>query len=160
MLEHNVVMNSKVSGCFIRHMDIVSLMDKADKCTAHGNHVIIRVRREDQHRLRERLRGNRSLAVICIRLSARPSCDSMLKVIEYVNVDLVERSELVEQLTERMLQIISLLVHFLAKPYYSLSDEFSCPLARAYKPRRYYSCQERACILIYIAADVRMSLEQ
>ena len=147
-------------------MDIVPLMDKADKCTAHGNYVIIRVRREDQHRLRERLRGNRSLAVICIRLSARPSCDGMLKVIEYVNVDLVERSELVEQLTERMLEIISLrkledrLVHFLAKPYDSLSDEFPCPLARAYKPRRYHSCQERACILIYIAADVRMSLEQ
>ena len=58
------------------------------------------MRREDEHRLRVRRSSYRSLAVICVRLSARPTGDGMLKVIEYFNVDLVVRSELVEEFTE------------------------------------------------------------
>ena len=65
----------------------------------------------------------------------------MLEIIENVNINLVERSPLVEKLAERMLEIIFLrelenrLVDFLAKPYHGLPHKLPCPVARSYHPR-------------------------
>ena len=124
------------------------------------------MRREDEHRLRVRQCRYRSLAVVSIRLSARPSGNGMLEVVEHLDIDLVVRTELVKQFSERVLQIIFLgkfqnrLVYFLAKPYYSLSDELPGPVARSYQPRRYDSSKERPGSLVHIAADVLVSLEE
>ena len=166
VLENHIVVDGEVSGCLISHVDIVSLMNQADECTSHGNHIVIRMRRENEDLLRIRLGRDRPLAVIGIRFSARPSGNGMLEVIEHVNVYLVIRPPPVEQLAERMLEIIFLcklenrLVNLLAKPYDSLSHEFPCPVARSYHPRRYNSRKEGCAGLVGVAGYVRMSLEQ
>ena len=57
------------------------------------------MRREDHHPLRERLGRNRPCAVICIRLSSRPSGNGMLKVVEDIDVYLVIRTFLLKKLS-------------------------------------------------------------
>ena len=86
----------------------------------------------------------------------------MLEVVENVNVNLVERSPLIKQLAEGMLEIILLgelenrLVNLLAEPYHSLSHKLSRPVARSYHPRRYDSCKEGGAGLVSVAGNVRV----
>ena len=89
MLQHHIVMHSHIAGCLICHMHVMSLLDEPYERTAHRNHVVVRVRGEDDDPLRERQRRHRPRAVICIRFSSRPPGDGMLQVIEHIYVYLV-----------------------------------------------------------------------
>ena len=100
VLENYVIMNGKVSGCLISDMYVMSLMHKTYEGSAHGNDIIVRMWREDEDSLREWQCRYRSLAVVSIRFSARPSGYSMLKVVEYLDVNLVIRTELVDEFAE------------------------------------------------------------
>ena len=93
-------MNGKVSGCLVSNMNVMSLMHKTNEGSTHGNHIIVRMWREDEDCLREWQCRYRSLAIICIRFSARPTGNGMLKVVEYLDVNLVIRTELVDEFTE------------------------------------------------------------
>ena len=55
VLKHHIVVNSKVSGGLVGNVNIMSLMNQADECTSHGNHIVIRMRRENENLLRIRL---------------------------------------------------------------------------------------------------------
>ena len=54
MLKHDIVMHGKVAGSLVGHMNIMSLMDETDECATHRDHVVVRVRGEDEDFLRER----------------------------------------------------------------------------------------------------------
>ena len=54
MLKHDIVMHGKVAGSLVGHVHVVSLMHETDECASHGDHVIVRVRGENQDLLRER----------------------------------------------------------------------------------------------------------
>ena len=60
MLDDHVVVDSNVTGGLIGDMDVVALMRQANECTAHRNDVVVGVRRENEHGLRERLRCHRT----------------------------------------------------------------------------------------------------
>ena len=68
----------------------------------------------------------------------------MLEIVEYIDIDLVIRSFLLEKLTERVLDIVLVLklkdrlVNCLAKPYDRFPYELRSPLARSDEPRSDY----------------------
>ena len=70
----------------------------------------------------------------------------MLKVVEYLYVDLAIWAVQVKKFAEAVCQIVFLrkledrLAYLLAKPYYSLADEFRSPLAWTDEPWRFVSC--------------------
>ena len=80
----------------------------------------------------------------------------MLEVIEYVNVDFVERTVLLKKLAQPVGKIVFLskledrLSDSLAEPYYGFPAEFRCPLARSHQPRRYIACEQARGILVRI----------
>ena len=90
----------------------------------------------------------------------------MLKVVEYLDVDLVIRAILLEKFAEAVCKIIALsefedrLVYLLAEPYYSLSDELRCPFAWTYEPWSDISCDKGSRVLIHIERDVFVLLEE
>ena len=64
----------------------MSLMSESDEGTTHRDDVVVRMWREDEHGLRIRKGRNGTSRIVCIRLSSRPSCDSMLQIVEYLDV--------------------------------------------------------------------------
>ena len=54
MLKHYIVMHSHIPGSLVCHMHIMSVLHQAYEGTAHRDDVIIRMRREYHHPLRER----------------------------------------------------------------------------------------------------------
>ena len=54
MLEHHIIVYCHIAGSLICHMHVVSLFYKTDECSSHRNHIIVRMRREDDHPFRER----------------------------------------------------------------------------------------------------------
>ena len=165
MLEDNVIVDGKVSRGLIGHMHVMPLVNQTDEGSAHRNHIVVRVRGEDEDFLWERCRLDRPCAVIGIRLSSRPAGDSVLEVVEYIDVDLVVRPVELQQLSERILQIVSLgkfqdrLVKSLAEPHDCLPDEFRAPPARTYQPRSHGPDKLGSGILFSIEGDVVVLLE-
>ncbi len=78
-----------VSRRLIGHVDLMPLVDQTDKRTAHGNDVVIGMGTEDDCALRKGFCALRTMGVVGIRLSSRPSANSMLKLVEYFYVHLV-----------------------------------------------------------------------
>ena len=156
MLEHHIIVNGYITRSFICYVYIVSLLYKTYECTSHRNDVIVRMWRENDHLFRERCRRNRSCAVVSIRFSSRPSGNGMLKIVEYLYIDLCIRTVLLEKLSQTVLQVIALsefqdrLVYLFAEPYYSFSDEFRSPFARTDKPRGYVSDKQACRIFVNI----------
>ena len=146
-------------------MHIMSLMSQTYKSAAHRDHVIVRMRRENQHGLRERRRTYRSCRIIRIRFPSRPACNSMLQIIENINIDFIVRSEQLHKLPKRILQIILQrklqyrLIHLLAQPYYRLSDKLRRPLATTNHPWRSHSRQFGSRSLIRKKCNIIVQLQ-
>ena len=78
----------------------MSLLYQTDECTSHRDDVVVRVRGENEHILRERCGRNRPCAVVSVRFSARPSRNRVLEVVEHVYVNFVERALELKKLSE------------------------------------------------------------
>ncbi|SRR5260221_7499796 len=78
-----------VSRRLIGHVDLMPLVDQTDKRTAHGNDVVIGMGTENDCALGKGFCALRTMGVVGIRLSSRPSANSMLKLVEYFYVHLV-----------------------------------------------------------------------
>ena len=80
----------------------------------------------------------------------------MLKVIEYLYVDLVIRTILLEQFAKSVCEIIALskledrLLNLLSKPYDCLPDELRSPFARSHEPWSHISGKETSRIFVNI----------
>ena len=70
-------------------------------------------------------------------------------VVEYIDVNLVVGASLLQQLTERILNVILVcefqnrLIYNTTQPYHSLAGKFRSPLARANQPRGLYASELR-----------------
>ena len=165
MLQHHVIVDGKVSGCLVGHVHVVSLMHQSDECSSHRDYVIVRVRGEDQHLLRERCGFHRPCRVVCVRLSSRPAGNRVLELVEHVDVDLVKRPVEIDEIAEEVLQIVLLrelenrLVNLLAEPHHGFPDQFRSPFARTDLPRGHRSCQKGGGHLVCEEGDVVVALE-
>ena len=78
----------------------------------------------------------------------------MLEIVEYLYVDMVIRTLLLEEFTETIGEVILLceledwFVYLFAEPYYSLADKFRSPFAWSDKPRGHVSGKKRSRILL------------
>ena len=135
-----LVADGDVARCLVGDVYVVALLDKAAERTAHGDHVVVRVRREDDDPLRERPGTLRAVGVVGIRLAARPSGDSMLEVVEYLDVGVVGRAVEGQKFAEAVLVVVLVgqledrLARHLAEPDECRTDELVGPLAGSDEP--------------------------
>ena len=84
-----IVPNGGISRGLIGHMHFMTLIYQADKSAAHRNHVIVWMRRKNERTFFCRQCTFWPLRVVCIVLSAWPTCYSMLYLIKNINVNFV-----------------------------------------------------------------------
>ena len=81
-----VVANGNVARCFVANVNFVTLVDEAFESAAHRDYVVVGVRREYDDAFREWVCTFRTVGVVGIWFSARPSGDGVLEVVEYFDV--------------------------------------------------------------------------
>ena len=166
VLQHHVVVDGHVAGSLVGHVHIVPLRDQADEGAAHRDHVVIRVRREDQHGLGERCGRDRTRAVVRVGLAARPAGDRMLQVVEDPDVDLVVGAVQLQQFAQGVLQIVALCqledrrADRLAEPDHGLADELLRPVAGAHQPGGHHAGQQAAGRRVDVEMDMVVPLQQ
>ena len=166
MLQHHVVVDGHVAGSLVGHVHIVPLRDQADEGAAHRDHVVIRVRREDQHGLGERCGRDRTRAVVRVGLAARPAGDRMLQVVEDPDVDLVVGAVQLQQFAQGVLQIVALRqledrrADRLAEPDHGLADELLRPVAGAHQPGGHHAREQAAGRRVDVEMDMVVPLQQ
>ena len=146
----------------------MALGGQADEGTAHGNHVVVRVRGEDEDGLRERQGRYRARAVFGLGalLAAGPAGDGVLEVVEDVDVDLVIGAELLEEFAEGVLQIVLFrelqdrLSDGLAQPHDRFALELGRPVAGTDEPGGDHAGEVAARGLIDKEVDVVVALQQ
>ena len=88
-LDHDVVVHCHIPGGFVGHVHVMPLVCQPDKGAAHGDDVIVGMRRENKHLFGIRRRSDGPGSVIASGLSSRPAGDGMLKFVEGVYIDFV-----------------------------------------------------------------------
>ena len=83
------VVNGDVARCFVGNMQVVTLVNKSLDCSTHRDNVVVGVRREHNNTLWEWLCTLRTICVVGIRLSAWPSCNGVLQVVENLYVCII-----------------------------------------------------------------------
>ena len=73
-----LIAHSNIARCLIGHMHLVSLCHESLQRATHRDDIVVGMRREDDHTLRERLRTLRTIGVVGIGLTTRPASDGML----------------------------------------------------------------------------------
>ena len=107
ILYHHIVMHGHIARGLVCHMHVVSLLHKADKGSAHRDHIVVGVRREDNHTLRERRRRHGTRRVVSIGFASRPAGNRMLQVVEDLDIDCVVRdTDGIEQRSQRVFDIV------------------------------------------------------
>ena len=125
---------------FIGYVYIVFLLYQPADGTAHGDDIVIRMGREYHNTLRIGFGSFRTIGVIGIRLAARPSCNGMLEVVEYLDVHVVGRAVKCQQFTQTVFVIIFVgqfqngLFGQLAEPDDGASYQFVVPFAGRNQP--------------------------
>ena len=161
---HLVITHGDTSAGLVSHMHIMSLFDQSCKGASHRYHIVVGVRREDQHILRIGLSAFGAIRVIGIRLAAGPSGDGMLEVVEDLDVTVVGRLKAGDQFGQTVVVIVLVgefeyrLAGLSAEPYHCPSDELVVPLARGDHPGRSDTCQSCRSAQIEHAAHVLMQL--
>ena len=128
-------------------MYIVTLLYQAADGAAHGDDIVIGVRRKDYHTLRERFGTFGTVGVVGVRLAARPSRDGVLQVVEYLDVHIVGRSVESQQFAQAVLVVVLVgqlqdgFACELAQPYDGASDELVVPFAGSHQPGTLDTCQ-------------------
>ena len=106
-----VVEHRDVAGRLVGDVHLVPLVDQPDERAAHRDHVVVRMRREDEHALREHVLARaRRIArpPRVVRLAARPAGDRPLQLPEHVEVDVVRRPAAGEQILQALLVVVLL----------------------------------------------------
>ena len=143
----------------------MSLLHQTDEGSAHRDHVVVGVRREDHYAFREGLRGDRARRIVGVGLAAGPSGDGVLQVVEDVDVDLVVGAALFEQFAQRVFDIVLVgkfqnrFLHHAAKPYHCLADELGRPAAGPDQPWRLFAGEQLCGVLVDDHFDVGVGLE-
>ena len=158
-------MNGNVAGGLVGHMHVVPLMHQADQGSSHGDDVIVRMGAQHQHFLGEGLGCHGAGAVVGVGFASGPAGDGVLKVVEDLDVDLVESARYVEEFLKRMLKVVCLreledwLVHLLAEPDDGLAAELGSPFAGAYAPGGDHAGEQASGYLVHEHHHIIVMLE-
>ena len=95
-----------ISGCLVSNMYVMVLVTQTAQGSTHWNHIIIRVRTEYDYFLRIRSSTFRTIRVVRIRFTARPSGNGMLDIVEYLNIYIVCRTIQSKQFAQTVLTVI------------------------------------------------------
>ena len=90
--DYLLVAYGNITGSLVSHMHIMMLVAQTAQGTAHGDHVIIRVRTEYDHFLRIRVSTLRTIGIVGVRFTTRPSGNRMLDIIEYLDIYIIRRT--------------------------------------------------------------------
>ena len=143
---HFLITYGNVTGSFVSYVYLMLLFYQAAEGSTHGDNVVIRMRREDNHTFRIRFGTFRTVGIISIRFATRPSGDGMLQVIENLDIYIVSRTKQCQKFAQTVFVVVlvgQLQNRFacqLAQPYDSAADQFIIPLAGCYQPWTLDAC--------------------
>ena len=161
-----IVKHGNIPGSLVHGMHLMPLLHQTSLRPSHGNHVIIRMRAENQHPFRVRIRSFRAGRIIRVRLSSRPSRNGMLHIVKHGYIHLVGRTKTLNQIKQPVLLIIPIfhfqdrLFQFLAKPDHRLTDQFIIPLHLTHQPRVIGTSQFAGSTLVDHELHVRVHLQE
>ena len=81
-----------IAGSLVSYVHLMFLFYQTTECSTHGDYIIIWMRREDNHTFRVWFGTFRTVSIVSIRFATRPTCDSMLQIVEYLNIHIVCRT--------------------------------------------------------------------
>ena len=90
--DHLLITHGDITGSLVSHMHVVMLVAQATQRTTHRDHVIIRMRAEDNHLFRIRQRPLRTAGIVGVRLATRPTGNRMLDIVEDLDIYIVCRT--------------------------------------------------------------------
>ena len=143
---HFLITYGNVTGSFVSYVYLMLLFYQAAEGSTHGDNVVIRMRREDNHTFRIRFGTFRTISIVSIRFATRPSGDGMLQVVENLDIYIVSRTKQCQKFAQTVFVVVlvgQLQNRFacqLAQPYDSAADQFIIPLAGCYQPRTLNAC--------------------
>jgi len=122
-------------------MNIVMLVAQTAQCSTHRDDIIVGMWTEYNDLLWIWIGTFRTIGVVGIRFATRPSGNSVLNIIEYLDVYIVSRSKECKQFAETIFAVVfvgELQDRFacqLAEPNDSATGQLVVPLACADQPR-------------------------
>ena len=147
-------------------MHVVTLRGQTDEGATHGNHVVVRVRGEDENRLGEGVGTYRTGAVVGIGFAARPSGNGVLEVVKDVNVNLVKLTHLFQELAQTVVLVVLFgefedgLAGYFAQPHHGFSNKLGRPVAGTHQPGGHAAGELLGGGLIHVEGDVVVILQQ
>ena len=163
---HLIVTHGNAAAGLVRHMDVMSLLNQTREGAAHRDDVVIGVRREDKDVLRVRFGTLRTVRVIGIRFAARPTGDSMLEVVEDLDVTVIGGRETGDEFIQTVVVIVLVgqfenrFAGLLAEPNDGTTDELVFPFATGHHPWRSDTGQSRCRIEVEQHAHILMQLQR
>ena len=164
LLDH-VVVYGNVSRNLISNVHVVTLVGQTHKRATHRDHVVVGVWREDNHTLGIGCSAFGTGRVVGIWFATRPARNCMLQIVEYLDVDRVERTFGFEQLSQRVVDIIVIgqfenrLLGLHRQPDHRFANELRRPVARANQPRSLDAGQLYGGLFVHYDLDVLMTLQ-
>ena len=147
-------------------MQVMPLGYESLNGASHGDDIIVGMGREHHHALGKRLGALRAIGVVGVGLSARPSRDGMLQVVEDLDVGIIGRSIKGEQLGESVLIVVLVgelqdgLLGYATQPYEGCAGEFVGPFAAGHQPGVYDSGELAGCREVYDDVGVVVGLQE
>src|SRR5687767_1262408 len=132
-------------------MYFMSLINESDKGSTHGDHIIIGMWRKNNCFFWKWFCPFRPMGIIGVWFAPRPTGDSMLQIVENLNVDLVCRPVFGYDITHAVFHVFMVgqfkhgLFYFLTKPYHCFADQPVVPIDAVKHPWRFHSHQFRGC---------------
>ena len=129
-----IVGHCEIAGAHIGKGHFGALVLQSMDRSPHAKNVLVWLRSQHEHALGERRRPLRPIAVVRIGLSAGPTGDRMLRLIEHGDVQVVGRTRLDEQFPKSMLVIVRVLklkdglAHFSRQPQHRLARQTRRPI--------------------------------
>ena len=128
-------------------MYVMPLFDQAGKRAAHRDDIVVGVRRENKHVLGVGIGSLGTVGIVGIGLSAGPTRDGMLQVVEDTDIAVVCRPVQGNQFAQSVVVVVAIgqlqyrFSGLLAEPYNCTTGQLVVPVARSNKPRVVDTCQ-------------------
>ena len=157
-----------IAGGLIGDMHFVLLVDQPNQRAAHADHIVIRMRRKQQHALGEGAiggTGNITGAFLVERFSTGPAVDGFVHLPEHVDVDFVRRAVRSGEILQPVFVVIfgrefeDGFVDQPCQPDDGLADDRLGPFDIAEQPGAFESRQFRRCGFIEHEAGIAMLLK-
>ena len=86
-----VVAHCDIGICLEGDAHVVTLLYQPADCTAHRHHSVVGMRAEDEHTLGVGGHALGPVSIVGVWLTPRPTCDGVLQVVEYLDIDIICR---------------------------------------------------------------------